>query len=266
MIPTPDPELNDVLGQLRRGIEDVLGAQLVGLYLQGSFALGDYDQDSDVDFIAVTEEAPTADDAETLAGMHERIFSLPSEWGRHLEGSYFSREQLLAPAPPSIHDEGGKVWYLDHGSTRLERSSHCNTLVVRWTLYHHAVPLAGPEIRTLLTPIAPQALRSESRQTLLDWGQDILKHPERYASRFYQGLIVLTCCRVLHTVETGAIHSKKAGAEWAKRTFPERWHGLIDRTWSTRHDPYTSSRTAADKDDYRATLEVVRYSVEKLRG
>ena len=262
--PTPYPELNEVLSELRQGLEEALRANLVGLYLQGSFALGGFDEHSDVDFIAVTERELAREEADAVAAVHKIIFGLPSEWAKHLEGSYFSREQLLGPAPKDIYGEEGKVWYLDHGSATLERSTHCNTLVVRWTLYHHGIALCGPEVRSLLNPIDPNALRHESRQTLLDWGRQILDKPSEYANRFYQGLIVLTCCRVLHTVQTGAVHSKRASAKWAKEDLPGVWHGLIERVWATRPDPATSVRTAADPEDFNLTLALVRFSMDKL--
>jgi hypothetical protein len=137
--------------------------------------------------------------------------------------------------------------------------------VVRWTLYHHGIAHVGPDVRSLLEPVDADALRRESARTLLDWGADTLHHPERFKSRFYQGLIVFTCCRVLQTAETGAVQSKRAGAEWAKEHLGEKWRDLIDRAWSTRPDPYQSSRTPADEEDYQATLQFVRVCMDRLR-
>ncbi|MGI8924228.1 MAG: aminoglycoside adenylyltransferase domain-containing protein [Fimbriimonadales bacterium] len=210
-------------------------------------------------FIAVTEQELTTEEAVAVQEMHRRIFELPSEWARHLEGSYFSCEQLLGPA-------GQPVWYLDHGSTTLERSDHCNSLVVRWTLLESTTALCGPDVRSLLHPVGADELRQEVRQMLLDWGRDILERPENYANRFYQGLILLTCCRVLHTMETGCVHSKRASTEWAKRRLPSQWHELIDRVWATRPDPATSSRTPADGEDFHSTLALLSLCLEKLRG
>ncbi|HVL38621.1 MAG TPA: aminoglycoside adenylyltransferase domain-containing protein [Fimbriimonadaceae bacterium] len=271
--PTPYPELNQVLDELRREVEAVLGHTLVGLYLQGSFALGDFDRHSDVDFIAVTQHELSETEARALEAMHDRIYrweggehrqapklagyTTPAEWAQHLEGSYFSLSELAAPP-------GTPVWYLDHGSTHLERSSHCNTLVVRWTLHWHGVALHGPDIRELLGPVDPHALRDESRQTLLDWGADILARPEPYANRFYQGLIVFTCCRVLHTVETGYVHSKRASARWALERLPQTWHGLLERAWATRPDPATSVQAEADPTDFAATLALVKWCLNRL--
>lgn len=54
-IPTPYPDLNTVLQDLVTSIQEILTDNLVGAYLQGSFAVGDFDIHSDVNFIVVTE-------------------------------------------------------------------------------------------------------------------------------------------------------------------------------------------------------------------
>lgn len=50
--PTPYPDLNEVLDDFVASVVTALGSDFVGAYLQGSFAIGDFDQNSDVDFIS----------------------------------------------------------------------------------------------------------------------------------------------------------------------------------------------------------------------
>jgi Nucleotidyltransferase domain len=73
------------------GAQDVLGTNFVGAYLQGSFAVGDFDLHSDVDFIIVITEELSDDQVDALQVMHERIYCLESPWAQHLEGSYFPK-------------------------------------------------------------------------------------------------------------------------------------------------------------------------------
>jgi hypothetical protein len=49
--PTPDPELNAVQHELVTSTQAVLGDNFIGAYLQGSFAVGDWDAHSDVDWL-----------------------------------------------------------------------------------------------------------------------------------------------------------------------------------------------------------------------
>src|SRR3984893_7140628 len=54
--PTPYPEVNRVLLELLSDVQTVLGDHFVGMYLCGSLAGGDFDQDSDLDFVVATND------------------------------------------------------------------------------------------------------------------------------------------------------------------------------------------------------------------
>jgi hypothetical protein len=49
--PTQFPELNELLRELSDHAAGILGGNFVGAYLQGSFAVGDADLQSDCDFL-----------------------------------------------------------------------------------------------------------------------------------------------------------------------------------------------------------------------
>src|SRR5215831_16329504 len=87
--PTPYSDLNTVLAALVSDVRRALGDTFVGAYLQGSFAVGDFDQHSDVDFIVAIRDELSATQVVDLQAIHQRVYSLASEWAKHLEGSYF---------------------------------------------------------------------------------------------------------------------------------------------------------------------------------
>ena len=256
-LPTPYPELNQVLGELISRLELILGDTFTGAYLQGSFALGDFDQHSDVDFIVVIKEQLSATRVEALQEMHDRVYQLEPEWARHLEGSYFPEEILR-----DLSKTGIELWYLDHGARTLVRSDHCNTLLVRWVVRNAGVTLAGPPPRGLVDPVPVELLRAEMIATIIDWGEQILAHPEQYNNRFYQAFIVLSYCRMLHDLVRGRPGSKRAGAQWAKQNLDPAWSGLIDRTWVGRPDPAAKVRQPADADEFEKTLRFVKYVID----
>jgi predicted nucleotidyltransferase len=251
--PTPYPELNAVLAELVAGIRSALGNSFVGAWLQGSFAIGDFDRDSDADFVVAVRDELSDAEVDALQLLHERVYNLDAEWAKHLEGSYFPLAILR-----DYDRDATPRWYLDHGSSSLIRSTHCNTLVVRWIVRERGVTLAGPAASTLMDPIPPDALRREVIDTIRWWGAQILANPDEYRSRFYQGFVVLNYPRMLHDLAEGHPGSKRAGAEWAKRALGAEWSGLIDRAWATRPDPAVSARTPADPADFEATLRLVR--------
>jgi hypothetical protein len=256
--PTPYPELNEVLQQLVDGVHEVLGDNLIGIYLQGSFAVGDFDVHSDCDFIVVTARELNTPEIESLQQLHERIYSLENPWAMHLEGSYFPRSVLKSGTAI-----GTDLWFLGHGSRSLERSTHCNTLVVRSVVREYGIILYGPPPHTLVDPVPVDAFRNEILAVMRHWGSDILKNPERFNNRFYQTFIVLSYCRMLHDLLTGHPGSKRAGADWAKANLDPSWSGLIDRSWAGRPDPALSSRQPANPEDFQSTLEFIPYIIDK---
>lgn len=255
---TPYHSLNKTLGHLLCGMRGVLSDNLVGLYLQGSFAVGDFDLHSDVDFIAVVGDELHPAEIQELQILHRSIFKIASPWAQHLEGSYFPITVLA--------DQdccGSPLWYLDNGADKLVRSEHCNTLLVRWILRERGIKIYGPPAKSLIGPIPVRALREEILRVMHTWGEKILADPDRYANRFYQGFIVLSYCRMLHDYLAGRPGSKKEGAEWAKENLDPRWTGLIDRTWDTRPRPEEQICLTPDPGDFSSTLEFVRYILKE---
>src|SRR5215468_11138985 len=88
LTPTKYGDLNDVLRQLSEGARDALRENFVGAYLQGSFAVGDADLHSDVDFLVVTAHPLSATELSAVQKLQVSLYALPSHWAQHLEGSY----------------------------------------------------------------------------------------------------------------------------------------------------------------------------------
>ena len=230
----------------------VLRDNFTAAWLQGSFAVGEFDLHSDVDFVIAVEQELSDAQVRSLQAMHQRIFGLETEWAKHLEGSYFPKIELRDYA-----QSGRELWYLDNGRRELERSDHDNTVVVRWILRERGVTLAGPQPSTLIDSIPTEALRKEILQTINEWGEQILADPEQINSRFYQTFAVLSYSRMMHDLHTGVVGSKPSGAEWAKANLDSAWKDLIDRAWEGRPDPALSVQQPADEADFRSTLEFI---------
>lgn len=254
--PTPFPELNAVLSEWLSAVQSALGDNFIAAYLQGSFAVGDFDGDSDVDFlVAIRTELSAAHLAE-LQSTHARIYGLSSPWAQHLEGSYFPLNALKRCEPAGI-----QPWYLDNTSKVLVRSGHDDTLVVRWVVREHGITLAGPDPKTLIDPVPAGELRREVLTMMHEWAQEIFDGRYSLDNRWAQPFAVLHYCRMLHTLHTGAVASKPAGARWAKGALDSRWAGLVDRAWEERPDPSRKVRQPADPDDLQMTYDFIKYAL-----
>ena len=249
-----DRELNVVLENLVAGVRPILGDNYVGAYLHGSFAVGDWDTSSDVDFLfVVNEDVPEALVAE-LQAVHVRVFETGSYWAQHLEGSYFPAAWLRR-----LDTHGWPLLYINNGSQVLERSPHDNTMLVRWVMRERGVTLDGPKARTLLGPVPPDALRREAYGKMAGWVEEILADPQAMNNGWYQPYAVLNFSRMLRTLETAEVHSKAATAAWAQATLDPRWSGLIERALAKHAGQFTRVFEKADPADFALTLEFVQY-------
>src|SRR5215471_5992950 len=164
LVATSFGDLNQLLVELVGGAKEVLADNFCGAYLQGSFAVGDADAHSDVDFIIVTKDEVTPKQEAELQTLHQALYAQPTPWAQHLEGSYIPREVLRRPDPARR-----PLLYLDNGATAFRLDNHDNTVVVRWSLRERGVVLAGPDPRELVDPITADELRAEVRWALGHW-------------------------------------------------------------------------------------------------
>jgi predicted nucleotidyltransferase len=230
----PYPELRLVLEKLVESVQNALKSNFVGAYLVGSLATGDFDLDSDVDFLIITNSELSDAEVRSLQEMHVQIHGLGCYPAEHLEGSYISKDLLKRPDLVGVQ----QLWYVDNGSTRLERSVHDNQWHVRWVLRERTIILLGPDPKALMQPVPAEALRAEMvtaiRRLATHFVAEIGKPLGYFNTRFGQSFAVLTCCRMLHTLESGAVKSKLCAVQWAEQSLNPRWHALIRQAWTER--------------------------------
>ena len=254
--PTADSDLNVVLQEFVTGVRAALGENFVGAYLVGSFAVGDWDSDSDVDFLVAIDHDVPDEEVATLNAMHARIYRLASPWAQHLEGSYFPIDILRSGDPART-----PILFLDNGSETLIWSGHDNKYVVRWVLREYGIPLAGPAAAGLVDPVPADEMREEVTAIMHDWSNDICSGRYIIDNRWAQPYVVLSYCRMLQTLETGRVVSKLAAAKWGRAELDSRWARLIQRAWDQRPNPSLKICQPADADDYNETLAFLRYAL-----
>jgi hypothetical protein len=249
--PTPYPELNGVLRELTERAQAILGDNFVGAYLQGSFAVGDADMNSDCDFLIPVRGPITPAQETALRDMHREFPARPQHWAQHLEGSYPPVDELRTL------DALGKPWlYIDHGLSEMEWSTHCNSEVVRWSLRECGVTLAGPDPKSLVDEVPADVLRAKMRELIprllpdmTAWISMDISWAQRYA--------VATFCRMLHTLESGRVSSKRSAMLWGRDHLDPQWSSLIQRAIDGRTLQWDAP---ADPDDLAATYKFAAYA------
>jgi hypothetical protein len=228
------PEMASVLQRFVAGVENALGSNFLGAYLVGSLATGDFDLDSDVDFLVLTNAELSDAEVRSLQKTHIDIRVLGCDPAEHLEGSYIckdllNRADLVGVAP---------LWFVDNGSTSLERSLHDNRWHVRWILRERGITIVGPDPKTLLHLVPTETLRSEAVDAIRELKSRFVAEVDRplgwFNTRFGQSFAVLTCCRMLYTCKSGTVQSKLSVVKWAEQSLDPAWCGLIRNAWAER--------------------------------
>ena len=255
--PTLFPEVNAILQELLESVQSILGGRFIGMYLEGSLASGDFDQDSDIDFVVVTDNDVSEDLFSALYAMHERFNLMDTQWSTNLEGSYISQHTLRHHDPKHANHPNMERGF----GERLKMVYHDETWVIhRYILRERGITIIGPAPKTLVDPISPNELREAMLPTLRGWATQILNNPNEIVHRGYQSLTVLSLCRILYTLQFGDIVSKAKAATWAKETLmDEKWNKLIDEAWIGRHNP----QLLASTDDINQTLDLIRYALKR---
>lgn len=262
----PYPELREVLDVFVNAVTAELADNLVGVYLVGSIATGDFDLDSDIDFLVVTNTELTETNIKSLQEIQIKIHGIDCYPAKHLEGSYINIADLN-----NWHTVGEKeLYYFDNGSTTFEQSTHDNKWHVRWILRERGITLVGQKPETIMQPIPLPELSNEIKTAMLQimkaFKDEIDRPRSFWNSRFGQSFAVLTYCRMLHTLHTGTVQSKKAGAKWAKQFVDPKWIKIIDQAWNEREGVrfLVKIHQRAEQTLLFETLEFIKYAVTLL--
>ena len=226
-------EITEVLEALLSGVQHSLKSNLVGVYLRGSLAHGDFiPETSDVDILAVTEKPVNDAEFAALATLHTQLKSLPNPYAKRIEIAYLDRVALKRFQAGLRHPTLGQ-------GESLARSEHrSNWILERWTVREYGVTLFGPNPQSLIDPISFAELREAVRARLNDWVEwaETLDDPDwlspRRAAAAY---VVETICRALYTLTCEELSSKRRAVAWAVETLPKPWRTTVEcsQRWRT---------------------------------
>jgi predicted nucleotidyltransferase len=211
-----------LIERLGRDIGVALGDRLLGLYVHGSWVLGDFDaRRSDVDLLAVVADDPS-DLLGRLLTVHDQLTADHPEWTDRVEVEYASVAALAhfrSDPRPMVRISPGEPLHV------VPATRH---YLLNWyAAREYGTALDGPPPRDLIPEITAAEWTDAIRDHVRQW-------PEWVADMHTPGAqayAVLTLCRARHSLATGRPVSKRAAATWAAATLPA-WTDLI--TWAAR--------------------------------
>lgn len=254
----PD-DLRPVLDDVVAGVRDALGAQLVGAYLVGSFALGCADEWSDVDLLVVTDGRVDGDGLASLRTLHARLPD-GGGWAAHLEGSYADAADLRSPMTL-----GRRWWYVDNGSRELELSAHDNTAHTRWVLRERGLVLTGTDPLPLVAEVTADALRAEALGVARARAEDLEEDPSWYEDAWFQPYCVLTSCRIAYTAEHAEVVGKAQAGRWALDALDPVHRPVVEAALADRAHPWDRVHRRGDPA-LVAPIRALVWDVVRLAG
>jgi len=231
-MPLPQ-DVAQLLDTLLARLQHELGDELLGLYLRGSLALGDFiPATSDVDVLAVLEHAVSPALFARLADLHAALAGSANPYATRMEMVYVDREAARHFAPGQRHPtlgQGGSLHWEEH---------RANWIFERWTVREHGVILCGVDPQTLIDPIGKAELRAAAWGRLRDWAAWAAapEDPEFLLPRAHQTYIIETICRALATLASGELWSKPRSVAWALARLPEPWRTTVRDSQAGRTD------------------------------
>ena len=215
------PEARRQLDELVDELDGSIGGSLIGIYLHGSLALGCFNAArSDLDLIAVASRPLDDDSRFAVADLFLRTSARPYA----IEAHIVATEQLRPWRYPPPYD-------FHYSETHRERLAFDPDAVVSrpeggdpdLALHYdvarrRGVALVGPPAQAVFPEVPRDDLEDALRRDF-DWCRGV-------RSALYG---VLSPCRVWAALETGGLHSKASGGEWALGRLPPDLRPPVER-------------------------------------
>ena len=202
--------------------KDILGENLVGIYVHGSIAFGCFHPDkSDIDFIVVVDHKPTQNQKEaiiqTLLDLNDQAPSKGFEMSVLLEKDC---RHFRHPAPFELHFSNSHI-----DQFREDFSAYCKNmhgtdrdLAAHLTVIKHTgIVLYGKGIDVVFGDISKEDYIDSIIFDIENAEEDIVKSP------IY---VILNLCRMLAYLQTEKVMSKQQGGFWGMQNLPDEFKAL----------------------------------------
>jgi len=216
------------IDELQVHYTQLLGSDLIGIYLHGSIAMGCFNEvSSDIDVMVVVEEPLTTDIKKQLGQIH---LELSATYRKNIELSVVTRETLINfvyPTPFEFHySDGHKQSFLDE-VVDFETAKQDYDLAAHFVILKtYGITLVGEQAEIMFPEISKKDyVDSITRDFEWSFYNIMASFDERNCR--VPPYAVLNSCRVLAFLDSGLITSKQSGAEWAQHQLPSKFQSLI---------------------------------------
>jgi hypothetical protein len=251
--PTPYADINQLLELLLSGMQKILGAKLIGLYLYGSLVIGDFDPNiSDIDLVAALSSDIDDKEFGALQKMHDDFAKKFMEWDGRIEVCYISVAALHA-----VRSSTSQIANISPGEPFHRRESSREWLTDWYVVREKGIPLFGPSPKSIIEPISKDEFIQSVKANAKEWREWIHDMQNRKS----QAYAILTMCRALYTFKHGEQVSKKQAAIWTEQEFPE-WSSLIQNALLWRED--WRNEQVDHAETFPETLRFIHFAISQI--
>lgn len=247
-------KIDKVLTEIVRQYEDILGNNLVGIYVHGSLAFGCFNsRKSDIDFIVVVNSEPAVEEKEALIKLLLKLSSEVSEKGFEMSVVLAEVcERFIYPTPFELHYS---AMHMQRCKENLRK--YCTTmkgtdkdLAAHFTVIKTVgYTIEGQPISKVFGEVPRSAYLDSIELDVKNAVEDICDNPV---------YIILNLCRVLAFKQDGLILSKEQGGLWGMKNLDEKYESFIAKALKAY-----SNEENVDFNE-QISLSFCHYMIEKI--
>lgn len=247
------PEVETVLNDLLARMRQVLGDQLVGVYLYGSLVAGGFDLAvSDIDLLAVTQDTLAPAELEQLHAMHDAVAARYPAWYDRIEVAYLSLSALK-----TFRTQVSPIAIISPGEPFHVKEAGADWLINWWVIRQQGEALYGPPAAAVIDPITDEEYLAAVQRQAQEWRTYVYEMTRRKS----QAYAVLTLCRAYYAYTNRRQVSKQEAAAWAAAALPQ-WADVIHDAVAWRVAPTDDGVDHAATFD--ATVRFVNYVADQM--
>lgn len=242
--------LDTVTERFVRGSREILGDDLVGVYLHGSAAMGCFNEKtSDIDLIVVTTGGIPDAEKHRFMDMVVGLGALAPEKG--IEMSIVRREvcdPFVYPTPFELHFSNmHAAWYANDPDGYVEKMNGTDPdLAAHFTILRsRGAVLCGEAIADVFGEVPAEDYFDSIRGDIANAAEDILTDPV---------YITLNLCRVLAFRRERLVLSKLEGGRWGLENLPEKYGALLRQALAEYTDCVPMEPDAALAADFASYM------------
>lgn len=213
----------NILNKMVDKSKQILGSELIDVYLHGSMAMGCFQPDkSDIDLVIVIKNNIT--DHQKLEFMNEVAELNKAAPSKGIELSIVKEtycKEFLYPTPFELHFSNMHLqWFTDRPADYIRKMKGTDKdLAAHFTVIkRYGIVLYGKQIEDVFADVPRENYVDSIWSDIKSAKEEILEEPV---------YMILNLCRVTAFLKNDLVLSKKQGGEWALQNLSEEYQALI---------------------------------------